>query len=148
MAGQIFISNQLLNTTGDRVNYRVILLEDRETDLPLFKQTMKQRGYEIIDYQESVSRINDEAEISHSAGILLIDITQPFINGYRFTEEINHGHTRVKNIAVISGFIDDDDLPAIMTCGARIFPKPFDLISLLDWLEGKNNSESIDFAEL
>jgi len=124
------------------MNYRVILIENNKTDLNILKQEMYKRGYEIVDYRESVTRINEYDPELPASSFLLIDITEPFLAGHHFVEKTKYKTTPTKDITILSGFINDEDVDLVTSNGGRVFPKPFDLVSLMDWLENNKDNES------
>ena len=78
------------------MKYRVLLVENKDSNLESIKQELKLRGYEIVEYQKSAQIKKNLDPNIHLLTFLIMDITEPFLKGYKFIEELNNRNIQVK----------------------------------------------------
>jgi len=124
------------------MEYRVFVLPQKTEKLETLRGELENRGYDIIKYQDSVEDTLEPYLKGNNSSYLIMDITRPFMNGLKFVEQLNNRDIHLKDLAVLSGFIADEDLQVALKMGCRVFPKPLSVVSLLDWLENSDASDS------
>ena len=122
------------------MKYRIIILEDKYSNLENLKFELNKRGYEVVNYEDSMNGLIQYDDEEYSTDFIITNITEPFINGIKFVEKIRKKDIRLKNIAILAGNFSDEDIEKAISLGCRVFLQPLSIVSLLDWLEEKKKN--------
>jgi CheY-like chemotaxis protein len=74
------------------MTYRVMLIDDSETDL-LYTQIVLESagpGYEVLKYESAREALAFLKQPGNSVDLILLDINMPGMNGYEFLEAYDH----------------------------------------------------------
>lgn len=121
---------------------RAVIFDDDAFILSMLKDFFLMRGYEVLSYSDPtafcrISEDNGKCSYQHPCcDILITDFSMPRMNGVDFLMfQMRKGcRLDTKNKAVISGYIDENNMLRVRTIGCKFFHKPFTLIELSDWL--------------
>ncbi len=124
---------------------RVIIFDDEVFILNMLKDFFLMRGYEVLSYNDPTSI----CPISGKGGdlcsthvrccdVMITDFCMPGVNGVDLLEYQSRKGCKldIRNKAVISGFIDDQNRMRVLKLGCTFFQKPFNLHALMEWLAG------------
>jgi CheY-like chemotaxis protein len=121
---------------------RAIIFDDHETTLLALKKWMSKRGYEVIAFNEPIicpiyeKKTESCIKENQCADIIITDFKMPRMNGIELLQyQSQRGCTLdIKNKAIISAYMDDENKKAIKKIGCIFFEKPLELSELSDWL--------------
>ena len=120
---------------------RVLIFEDEIAIIRLYKMMLKDRGYEIRTFEDpTFCPLYKEKECicqfdCMCADIIITDIQMPKIDGLTFIKEQKEKGCKVKNIIVISAFINEGVQDDAKKLGCSFMQKPFDMKDLFKWLD-------------
>jgi len=121
---------------------RAIVFDDDPIILDLFKQYFQFKGYEVFAFSEPfictlpcVDAISCPDNAS-CADLMVIDYMMPQMTGLQMLVEQKKRNCRLPmdRKALISGYLDSQDLRIIGTLGCAFFPKPLSLARFSDWV--------------
>lgn len=123
---------------------RVIIYDDDVFVLNMLKDFLTRRGYEVLGFNEPVicpiyEKLAACCENAHPcADITISDFKMPRMNGIQLLEYQSERHCKIdiKNKAIISAYIDNENLKIIEEMGCAFFNKPFSLAEISGWLDG------------
>jgi CheY-like chemotaxis protein len=124
---------------------RVIIFDDEVFILNMLKEFFLMRGYEVLSYSEptSVCPISGNCGAlcsSHDrcSDVMITDFNMPGVNGVELLEYQSRLGCKldIRNKAVISGYIDEQNRRRVRQLGCTFFQKPFNLHTLMEWLAG------------
>ncbi len=110
----------------------ILIIDDEEGFLELLRQTLKERGFDVITASNAVSA---GVMISSSLpALILMDINMPGINGLQACEAIRRNpNTKDVPIIIISALSSESDIRRAKKIGiSEYFVKPVDLSKLID----------------
>ena len=121
---------------------RVIVIDDEDVILLMFKRWLSKKFYEVLTYKDPTvcPLYKKKTELCMKefpcADIIFTDIKMPHMSGIEFLQYQSQRGCKldIKNKAVISGYIDDESRKAIKTLGCSFFKKPLELSLISDWL--------------
>ncbi len=121
---------------------RVLIFDDEEIILYLFKDFFSTLGYEVLTFAEPVvcPIYHHDAgacpQQSPCADVLIVDFHMPRMNGMELLErQAKRGcKLTARNKAIITGYIDEEDHKRIEALGYAFFQKPVDFSDLTNWL--------------
>jgi len=121
---------------------RVILFDDEEIIVFLFKDFLSSLGYEVFAFTEPaacpVYEKNADAcpEQYPCADIIITDFRMPRMNGLELIQEQTRRGCKltVRNKAVTSGYLDEETQMKVKQLGCRYFQKPVEFSHLKEWL--------------
>jgi len=124
---------------------RVIIFDDEVFILNMLKDFFLMRGYEVLTYSDptSICPISGKAGdlcSSHDrcCDVMITDFSMPGVSGVELLERQSRKGCKldIRNKAVISGYIDDQNRTRVRQLGCTFFQKPFNLHALMEWLAG------------
>lgn len=124
---------------------RVIIFEDEVFILNMLKNFFLMQGYEVLTYGDStsicpISGNGGDFCSSHDrcSDVMITDFSMPGVNGVELFEYQGRKGCKldIRNKAVISGYIDDQNRTKVRQLGCAFFQKPFNLHMLMEWLAG------------
>lgn len=121
---------------------RAIVLEDDELIRITIESVLKNRGYEVQSFSEPsfcFTYLDHKCFCNLNlpcTDIIITDLNMPNVSGLDFIEHQIQNGCKVDNIAVMSGYWNDENLEKALKIGCQIFEKPFDLKDLHQWLDG------------
>jgi DNA-binding response OmpR family regulator len=111
--------------------------------LNMLKDFFGMRGYEVLTYAYPMTVCplidSGDGECGYDrpcCDVMIVDFNMTGMNGVEFIERQIERRCRVdvRNKAVIADFIDESRRTAVDAMGCTFFQKPFDLLSLSEWL--------------
>lgn len=126
---------------------RVIIYDDDVPVLNLLKAFLTRRGYEVLAFHEPVicpiyEKLAACCEnIYACADMTITDFRMPRMNGIELLQYQSERNCKIdiRNKAIISANIGDENLKVIEKMGCSFMNKPFSLAKLSDWLDGCEN---------
>ena len=124
-------------------NRRAIVFDDEPAVLDLLNTFLSHRGYEVFCFSGPMACpdcMNKEIPCHYGkpcADILITDFKMPGMSGLELLEcQREKGCSLdIRNKAVISGFVDEEELNRITMMGCSFFRKPFRFSELSAWIE-------------
>jgi len=122
---------------------RVIIFDDEVFILNMLRDFFLMRGYEVLSYNDPTSICpiygnggNLCSSHDRCCDVMITDFSMPGVNGVELLEFQNRKGCRldIRNKAVISGYIDDQNRTRVRQLGCSFFQKPFNLHELMEWL--------------
>ncbi len=122
---------------------RVIIFDDEVFILNMLKDFFLMRGYEVLSYSDptSICPINGKSgdlcsSRDRCSDVMITDFSMPRVNGVELLEAQSRKGCKldIRNKAVISGYIDDQNRMRVRQLGCTFFQKPFNLPILMEWL--------------
>jgi DNA-binding response OmpR family regulator len=120
-----------------------MVFDDEPAVLDLLKTFLSHRGYEVFCFSTPLACpdvMNKEIPCYHGkpcADILITDFKMPGMSGLELLElQRERGCSLdIRNKAVISGLVDEEEMNRIMMMGCSFFRKPFRFSELSAWIE-------------
>lgn len=121
---------------------RILIFDDEETILSLFKDFFSAKDHEVLAYREPVvcpicdHRSHTCPALSPCADVLITDYKMPGMNGLQLLrEQVRMGCALpIKNKALMSGHCDDALRSEIEAMGYVFFQKPLRFPEIKQWL--------------
>jgi len=122
---------------------RVIIFDDEAFILNMLKDFFLMRGYEVLLYSDPtsicpISGNSGDLCSSHDrcGDVMITDFSMPGITGVELLEYQRRKGCKldIRNKAVISGYIDEQNRMRVRQLGCTFLQKPFDLHTLMAWL--------------
>lgn len=123
--------------------FRIIIFDDDILILNSLKKWLSIKGYEVLSINEPHVCPLDEkktgkcTEDNPCADVIITDYQMPLINGVELLQKQSlRGCTLdIRNIAIISGTMDNENVKLIKESGYSFFKKPIELSDLSNWLD-------------
>ncbi len=120
---------------------RVLIFEDDPDNRKLFSDISIIIGFEAVAFSDP-SEIGDIGSFGFDrTDIVLTDIAMPVMSGIKFAERIIRSGFDRLNIAIISGFWDEENRSDACRLGVRTFAKPVSVEMLADWLKRRRDEQ-------
>lgn len=120
--------------------YRVLIFDDDESIRQLLWYYFDRQGYEVFTFPypatcplSGASSCQCPSEESCS-DIIISDLNMPFKRGLDFLEEQLSKGCRCKNMALMSGDLDQEDIERASGLKIKLFRKPFTIKEIEEWL--------------
>ena len=121
---------------------RVIIIDDDEVILLMFKRWLSKKFYEVLTFHDPTDCTLFKKKTilckkeNPCADIIFADIKMPHLSGIELLQYQSQSGCKldIKNKAIISGYIDDESRNAIEKLGCSFFEKPLELSLISDWL--------------
>jgi CheY-like chemotaxis protein len=122
---------------------RAIVFDDESIVLEMLDKFLSSRGYEVSCFSEPlvcpIFKNNEQPCYNEKpcADILITDFKMPGMNGIELLErQVENGcKLDIRNKALISGFIDEEEMKKLTQLGCVFFRKPFRLSELSAWID-------------
>jgi len=123
---------------------RAIVFDDDTAILTMLTDFFSHRGYEVFAFHDPSIICPLQARIAFDCGklapcadIMLTDFHMPRMTGLDLLHQqtIRGCGMDIRNKAIISGFIKQEDKDRALRMGYTMFPKPFPLTMLMAWLD-------------
>jgi two-component system cell cycle response regulator DivK len=117
---------------GEKPKYKVLVVEDNELNLKLFRDLLTTYHFQVIDTKdgfEAVSLIK-----AHHPDVVVMDIQLRGVSGFDIIQEIKQDDS-IKHIPIIAvtAFAMKDDQEKIMASGCEAYiAKPISIVSFID----------------
>ncbi len=110
---------------------RILIVEDNELNLKLFRDLLTAHGYETIETKEGFAAI--EMTKTQNPDLILMDIQLPEISGLDITRKLKADETtRHIPIVAVTAFAMKDDEEKIMAAGCQAYmSKPISIVPFL-----------------
>ncbi len=125
------VNHQTKASELDSEKKKILIVEDNDLNLKLFRDLLNANGYETVETKEGYEAINLTRSIKPD--LILMDIQLPEISGLEVTERIKADET-IRHIPIIAvtAFAMKDDETKILRAGCEAYiSKP---ISISDFL--------------
>ncbi|MFO0389985.1 MAG: response regulator [Alphaproteobacteria bacterium] len=111
---------------------RILIVEDNDLNLKLFRDLLGAHGYETIETKEGIEAIT--LTRSEKPDLILMDIQLPEISGLDVTRRIKADETlRAIPIIAVTAFAMKDDEEKILAAGCEAYiSKPISIMSFLN----------------
>jgi DNA-binding NtrC family response regulator len=96
------------------------------------------KGYEVIAFPDAsmFSGMDQHLPVSFpQPDFVISDIEMPGINGIEVVKRLITGGFNKNNIAIMSGYWSENEIPEEIRNSIKFFQKPFPFCQLLGWLE-------------
>lgn len=121
---------------------RVMIFDDEENFLNNLKRWFSHKDYEVFTFNNPIvcsiyeERIDQCIKENPCADIIITDLNMPEMNGIELLQYQSRRGCKIeiRNKAIISGYIDDENRKAIENLGCSFFLKPLELSLISDWL--------------
>ena len=120
---------------------RIILFEDDKNIRTMLKLLFEKHECEILTFEDpSLSQIYQSNDCQCNANevcadIMITDIDMPHVSGLDFIEgEVEKG-CKIKNFAIISGFMTNKNIKYAENLGVTIFYKPTFFFEISEWID-------------
>jgi DNA-binding response OmpR family regulator len=119
--------------------YRVLVFEDDDALRKLLWEYFDSRKYEVFTFPNPKSCAlcdihSCNCPVQHAcADIIISDLNMPFVKGLDFLEQQIKKGCKVRYLALMSGYLTEDDSDRAKALGIKLFEKPFRLTELYDW---------------
>ncbi|MDA8098480.1 MAG: response regulator [Nitrospiraceae bacterium] len=122
---------------------RVTIVDDDVFLVNMLRDFFSLRGYEVLSFGDAPSLcplygIGSDAcsAATPCSDVLITDFQLPGVNGVELLQHLLRKQCKigVDNMSLISGYIDERNRAAAVSMGCTFFPKPFAVISLIEWL--------------
>ena len=111
---------------------KILIIEDNDLNLKLFKDLLEAHGYETIEIKDGVDAV--AVVKRHKPSLILMDIQLPEISGLDITKKIK-ADKEISDIPVIAvtAFAMKDDEEKILRAGCQAYiSKPISIVSFLE----------------
>lgn len=111
---------------------RILIVEDNDLNLKLFRDLLTAHGYETIETKEGMEAIS--LARSEKPDLILMDIQLPEISGLDVTHRLKSDESVASiPIVAVTAFAMKDDEEKIMEAGCEAYiSKPISIISFLN----------------
>ncbi len=111
---------------------RILIVEDNDLNLKLFRDLLNAHGYETIETKEGMEAIT--LTRSERPDLILMDIQLPEISGLDVTRRIKSDETvRAIPIVAVTAFAMKDDEEKILAAGCEAYiSKPISIMPFLN----------------
>lgn len=111
---------------------RILIVEDNDLNLKLFRDLLTAHGYETIETKEGLEAIN--LTRSEHPDLILMDIQLPEISGLDVTRKLKSEETlRDIPIIAVTAFAMKDDEEKILSAGCQAYiSKPISIVPFLN----------------
>jgi DNA-binding response OmpR family regulator len=122
---------------------RAIVFDDDHFILIMFKKFFSSCGYEVLTFNEPTvcpvyEKQTEQCDKEYPcADIVITDFEMPKMNGIELLmHQTNRGcRLTIKNKAVISGSLDEENRKKIEELGGAFFQKPLNFDELTNWID-------------
>ena len=120
---------------------RIIILEDNDAIRNLLSLILKERGYEIHSFSSPAICPLQITPACRCGGeqacvdVIISDLDMPAVTGLQFIENQKRKNCKCRHIALMSGNLTDEVVRRAKKMGCKVFPKPFNLSDIIEWLE-------------
>ena len=127
---------------------RVLIFDENEALCSTLKKILDERGYEVFIFTDRdvcpLFHSGDHIRISDRvcSDIIISDLYMPTIDGLKLINDRIDMGCQVKFRALMSTIWSDAVWQYARKLGCRLFPKPFDLQQMLEWLD--DSAKKID----
>ena len=111
---------------------RILIVEDNDLNLKLFRDLLTAHGYETIETKEGMEAIS--LTRSENPDLILMDIQLPEISGLDVTRQLKADDS-IRNIPIIAvtAFAMKDDEEKILSAGCEAYiSKPISIVPFLN----------------
>ena len=124
---------------NQNIKYRILIFDDEESIRDVLWRYFNHRGYEVFTFPHAracpISELHEcicpVYEVC--ADLIISDLNMPFVRGLDFLEQQISKGCKVKNLALMSGELQESDSERADKLGIRIFLKPFRLADIGKW---------------
>ena len=81
------------------MNARILVVEDMEDNLDLFRDVLQMAGYEVLSCMDGLSAV--QCAITQRPDLVLMDISLPFIDGHEATRRIR-SYAATRQVPIIA----------------------------------------------
>ena len=137
-------SDDLLAQGEDKVEksttYRVLIFDDDEAIRKVLWYYFDGRGYEVFTFPHpttcplSVASLCQCPLEESCSDIIISDLNMPFKRGLDFLEEQLSKGCRCENMALMSGYLDQEDSERASRLKIKLFLKPFTIKEIDEWV--------------
>ena len=111
---------------------RILIVEDNDLNLKLFRDLLTAHGYETIETKEGMEAIR--LALAEQPNLILMDIQLPEISGLDVTRQLKSDDS-IRNIPIIAvtAFAMKDDEEKILSAGCQAYiSKPISIVPFLN----------------
>ena len=111
---------------------RILIVEDNDLNLKLFRDLLVAHGYETIETKEGLEALN--LTRVHRPDLILMDIQLPEISGLDVTRRLKaDGSTSEIPIIAVTAFAMKDDEEKILAAGCQAYiSKPISIVPFIN----------------
>jgi len=106
------------------MKFRALILEDDPSLRLMMQRILEQRGYEVVTYRDPSLCPLYHGNVCCQAcvDILITDNRMPNVTGLEFLESQHCKGCNIKNVAVMSGAWEDEEIDWLDECEAKVDP--------------------------
>ena len=106
---------------------RVLIIEDDPDIREAVAEVLSADGYEVIEAANGLEGLREAR--AHPPSLIVLDLMMPTMNGWQFREAQKHEPALADIPVIVVTAYSDIEGPRLDE--AALFPKPFDLVTLL-----------------
>ena len=125
-------SKKIVASTNDTMKKRILIVEDNDLNLKLFRDLLTAHGYETIETKEGLEAIT--LTRNERPDLILMDIQLPEISGLDVTRKLK-SEELISSIPIIAvtAFAMKDDEEKILAAGCEAYiSKPISIVPFLN----------------
>jgi len=127
-AGQPGVSKAPLVATGGSES--VLLVEDEESVRELVRETLKTKGYSVMEAADGIQGMKIAESFEGKIDILITDVAMPGMGGHELAKRVTAARPGIK-ILFLSGYTEDAIIhEGVLDPGTAFLQKPFTLQAL------------------
>ena len=109
----------------------VLLVEDEESVRELVRETLKTRGYTVIEASDGIAGMRVSEEYQGNIEILITDVVMPGMSGRELAKRVAAARPNIR-VLYLSGYTEDSIISeGTIETGSSFLQKPFTLQNLL-----------------
>jgi DNA-binding NtrC family response regulator len=126
---------------NENITYRILIFDDDQSIRDLLWNCFDHRGYEVFTFPHPrscpICELHEcQCPLNAACTDLIIsDLNMPFVRGLDFLEQQISKGCKVRNLALMTGELQNADRARADRLGIRVFEKPFRIADIEKWAD-------------